>query len=242
MDRTRLIEENPAKFGGKTYATLVIDRSGSMDSVRDDTIGGINQWKNGLAQTDPNALVTIVQFDHEYDVLYAGARVSDVPDFSRDTYVPRGSTALLDAINKALVLTDTHLTENDRAIFAVVTDGEENASKEIRSASIIRSAIKQREERGNYTFAFLNSSPDKFLSQSLGFRHDNSYFYAGASPVASRQAFENFSAATMSYAGGSKSSVRGLFHTVDDENEDTTVPAGSFSAMDDVAKNLASVK
>lgn len=246
MNRTRLIEENPQKFGGKTYATLVIDRSGSMDSVRQDTVGGINQWKNALAQSDPNALVTIVQFDHEYEVLFAGARVSDIPDFTLETYVPRGATALLDAINKALVLTDTRMTENDRAIFAVVTDGEENSSREIRSADVIRSAIQTREQRGNYTFAFLNSGPDKFLSQSLGFTRGSSYNYVGASPAASRRAFEAFSTVTADYAAGPMASTQSLFVDIDDEDTEeelaTTIISGSFAAMDKTAKTLSAVK
>ena len=220
MDRTNLLKDNPQKFGGRTLATLVIDRSGSMGSVRDDTIGGINQWKGDVSASNPETRVTIVQFDHEYEVLYENVPIGDVPDFTTETYVPRGATALLDAVNKALMLTDRGLTNQDRALFVVVTDGQENASNEVREATTIRSMIQDREQKGNYTFLFLNSSPDQFLSQRLGFDAGNTFVYAGSSPEAATQAFNTLSRVSSNYSNSPLRSMRNAF--VEQEDDDST--------------------
>jgi len=120
----------------KTDITVVLDRSGSMESIAGDVIGGLNTFVRAQAQVEGEACFTLVQFDDHYEVVHAHVPVQDVPPLTDQTYVPRGSTALLDAIGRTIVATGARLAmmaEADRpqvVIFAVQTDGLENASRE----------------------------------------------------------------------------------------------------------------
>ena len=75
--------------------TFLLDRSGSMESCWDDVLGGFNAF---IKDQDSNATMTLVQFDHEYTVPYENLKMSEVQPLTRETYKPRGSTALLDAL------------------------------------------------------------------------------------------------------------------------------------------------
>jgi hypothetical protein len=86
-----------------TEIVVVLDRSGSMSRIRHDSIGGFNtfieaQRGDGVLGT---ANVTLVQFDHEYMVTYLSKSINEVPLLDVGSYVPRGSTALLDAIGRS---------------------------------------------------------------------------------------------------------------------------------------------
>lgn len=193
-DRSKLLNT------GTTRAYLVLDRSGSMSSVVDDTIGGVNTWKNELATTDPTTRVTIVLFDNEYDVIYDDVPVADIPDFDRSTYVPRGSTALLDAVNKALMLADSKKKEGDRVLFVTATDGKNNASREVTSPGVIKKLIDDRTNSGQYTFVFLNASPDSFYGQSMGFSQDSTLMYAAGNKDQTKQAFKTLTRSSVAYS------------------------------------------
>src|SRR5687768_7332033 len=82
-----------------TDITLVVDRSGSMAEVRDDAEGGVNTFIAQQAKQPGEALLTLVQFDTEYEFLHTGVPIQNV---SRYELVPRGMTALLDAVGRAI--------------------------------------------------------------------------------------------------------------------------------------------
>jgi len=147
-----------------TDITLVIDRSGSMQSIRDDAQGGINAFIGGQSQTPGDVLVTLVQFDTEYEFLYRGVPVRDVPPYE---LVPRGSTALLDAVGRAINETGARLAklpETQRpglVVFVVMTDGQENSSREFTKAQI-RKMIEHQQSVFNWQFTFLGANQDAF--------------------------------------------------------------------------------
>jgi hypothetical protein len=89
-----------------TDITMVIDRSGSMESIRTDAEGGINTFIDSQKTEPGEALLTLVQFDTEYEFVHKGAAIGSVPKF---TLVPRGSTALLDAVGRAINETGARL-------------------------------------------------------------------------------------------------------------------------------------
>ena len=109
--------------------TLVLDRSGSMGSVRQDTIGGFNTFLEDQQKQDGEANMTLVQFDSEgYDVIYEGKPIAEAPKLNEDTYVPRSMTPLLDAIGRTINSTGERLknmAEEDRpsqVLFVILTD------------------------------------------------------------------------------------------------------------------------
>lgn len=85
-----------------TDITVVLDRSGSMSSIADDIIGGLNEFVARQKGVEGQAHFTLVQFDDEYEVVHFRVPIGEVPTLTRKTYVPRGSTALLDAIGRTV--------------------------------------------------------------------------------------------------------------------------------------------
>ena len=140
--------------------TVIIDRSGSMEEMRDDAIGSFNTFLSDRKKSDPDALMTIVLFDDKYEILMNGTRIMDVPPFTRETFVPRGSTALLDAIGKTIGAIQSRPHLNDTVIIAILTDGQENASKEW-SGEQIRNLILSLEEKG-WDFYYLSAALNAF--------------------------------------------------------------------------------
>lgn len=151
--------------------TLVVDRSGSMESIREDAQGGINAFIRDQSESDGEALVTLVQFDTQYEFVHRGVPVQDVPEFK---LVPRGGTALLDAVGRAINETGNRLdkmAESDRpglVIFVVMTDGQENSSCEFKLADI-RKMIQHQQDAYSWQFTFLGADQDAFAeAQAMG--------------------------------------------------------------------------
>ena len=159
----------------KTDITVVLDRSGSMASIAGDVIGGLNTFIQAQAQVEGEACFTLVQFDNEYEVVHAHVPVQDVPPLTDQTYVPRGSTALLDAIGRTIVATGARLAmmaEADRpqvVIFAVQTDGLENASHEFSRQQVF-DMIRHQEANYAWQFVFLAADQDAIAEgDKMGF-------------------------------------------------------------------------
>jgi hypothetical protein len=151
-----------------TDITLVVDRSGSMAQVRGDAEGGVNAFITDQAKEPGEALLTLVQFDTEYEFLHKGVPISQVPEYK---LVPRGGTALLDAVGRAINETGKRLSKMDEldrpglVIFVVMTDGQENSSKEF-SKSRIKEMIERQQEKYNWHFNFLGANQDAFAEAS----------------------------------------------------------------------------
>lgn len=144
-------------------AAIVIDRSGSMSSVVDDTIGGFNTLLREQQQLHGDVRMTLVQFDDHYDVLHSATPVRHVAPLNHATYVPRGWTALLDAIGRTIDDVGASLAampEHERparVILVVLTDGAENASR-VFTGQRVREMIQHQRERYSWEFVVLGSS------------------------------------------------------------------------------------
>jgi uncharacterized protein YegL len=156
-----------------TDITLVVDRSGSMAGIRDDAEGGINTFIKEQAKEPGETLLTLVQFDTEYEFLHKGVPIQEVSEYE---LVPRGGTALLDAVGRAINETGERLAnmaEQDRpglVIFVVVTDGCENSSKEFTKAQI-KEMIERQQNDYNWQFTFLGANQDAFTEAgAMGIR------------------------------------------------------------------------
>ncbi|MCO6458078.1 MAG: VWA domain-containing protein [Pirellulaceae bacterium] len=147
-----------------TDITLVVDRSGSMNLIREDAEGGVNAFIADQAQQPGEALLTLVQFDTEYEFIHRGVPIQDVPPYALH---PRGSTALLDAVGRAINETGQRLAgmnEADRpglVVFVVMTDGQENSSREF-SKERIKQMIEHQQQAYNWQFTFLGADQNAF--------------------------------------------------------------------------------
>ena len=144
--------------------TLVVDRSGSMHACQSDAEGGINQFVKDQKAGGGEALFTLVQFDTEYDFIHKGVPIAQVGEYR---LVPRGQTALLDAVGRAIVETGERLDKMDEAnrpgcvVFVIVTDGHENSSKEFQ-VDKIREMITRQQDDYQWQFTFLGADAQAF--------------------------------------------------------------------------------
>ena len=146
-----------------TDITIVLDRSGSMASVRADTIGGFNEFLRKQREANiGECRVSLVQFDDQYETVYADRPVAVAADLTSETFVPRGSTALNDAIGKTIAATGARyaalpeLMRPGKVLFVIVTDGGENASKEYTGAKVQEMIVQQRDK---YCLLYTSPSP-----------------------------------------------------------------------------------
>lgn len=181
-----------------TDVTVVLDRSGSMQSCLLDAQGGLNAFVDTQKQQPGECSYTLVEFDTTYHFVHRGVPIKDVPEYK---LVPRGNTALLDAVGRAINETGERLDklpEHEKpslVVFVIVTDGAENASKEF-TRSQVREMIERQQNTYNWQFTFLGANHNAFReATSLGisasavaqYSTENSAMaFAGASSNVSR--------------------------------------------------------
>lgn len=140
--------------------TVILDRSGSMESICDDAIGSFNAFLKARKESDPSSIMSVVLFDDEYLVREVGVPIHAVHPLTHKTYVPRGSTALLDAIGKTIRTIEERAHEDEEVMVVILTDGQENASVEYRLEQI-RSLITEK-EAADWDFVYLSADPSAF--------------------------------------------------------------------------------
>jgi Mg-chelatase subunit ChlD len=152
-------------MNNSTYITIVLDRSGSMEEIAKQTIAGFNSFLKEQQSVKGDAKITLVQFDHEYQPVYEAIDIHIAPELTRKTYVPRGMTALLDAIGTTIKSTREKIKlmkEHERPsklIFVVITDGHENHSRYFSRKDIFNK-ISKMEEKHKWQFVFLGANQD----------------------------------------------------------------------------------
>jgi hypothetical protein len=151
----------------RNYAEIafVLDRSGSMASCREAALAGFNFFLEEQQQNEGLTKLTLVLFDDEYLAPIQALPVAEILPLNHDTYIPRGSTALLDAIGRTVDELGARLAamaEEERpgqVIVAILTDGLENASESYSWKEIARS-IRHQTERYQWKFLFLGANQD----------------------------------------------------------------------------------
>jgi hypothetical protein len=178
--------------------TIVLDRSGSMEAVADDTIGGFNRFLLDHKQAPGDGVLTLVQFDNVYEFVHQAKPLAEVPPLDRRTFVPRGSTALLDAIGRTINETVARLANTDESqlpgvvIFVILTDGHENSSRELTREMVFKQ-IKEQQEKRKWEFVFLGANQDAIAEAGMiGVPAGSSLTYAHTSR-GSRAAFASLS-------------------------------------------------
>ena len=148
-----------------TEIVFILDRSGSMAGLENDTIGGFNAMLEKQKKEPGEACVSTVLFDHESEVLHDRVPLEKVEALTREQYYVRGSTALLDAVGKAIHhIKNVHkyAREEDRpekTLFVITTDGMENASREY-SYDRLKAMIERQKDKYGWEFIFLGANID----------------------------------------------------------------------------------
>jgi hypothetical protein len=164
-----------------THIAFLLDRSGSMQSIKDDTEGGFNAFIEDQRRQGAECRVTLAQFDNEYEEVYRDLPIAEVPPIR---LVPRGSTALLDSIGRLVTTTGERLAalpEDERpgmVIIGIMTDGHENASREWTHPAV-KALIEQQTKAYNWQFLYMGADQDAIeVGASIGVAAANSLTYS----------------------------------------------------------------
>lgn len=154
-----------------TDLNIILDRSGSMASIANDMIGGIETFLAKEKVTGDDTRVSLYQFDDEYKVVFVD---KSIEEDIKIPLMPRGGTALLDAVGKTIASVGEKLqamNEDDRpnrVLFLIITDGEENSSKEFNFQTV-KTTLKHQRETYAWDFVFLGTTEDAlFQGEGLG--------------------------------------------------------------------------
>ena len=169
-------------IGNLTELIFILDRSGSMQGLEGDTIGGFNAMLEKQKQAEGQARVTTALFDNSYELLHDRLDLQAVNPITDQDYFVRGSTALLDAIARSVMKVDSVMkatTEQfrpDKVLFVIITDGMENASREYTTKKV-KSMIEAEKEKG-WEFVFLGANMDAVeTAAQYGIDADNTADY-----------------------------------------------------------------
>ena len=175
-----------------TEIVFILDRSGSMSGLENDTIGGFNGFVKNQAALGQTSLTTVL-FDDKYEILHNGINAGDVV-LTGDEYFTRGSTALLDAVGKTINDVGKRLNETTetqrpaKVIFVITTDGLENASRTF-SYDEVKKMITHQTENYKWEFIFMGANIDVAKEgDRLGICAENSLSFM-ASPSGVREMF-----------------------------------------------------
>ena len=164
-----------------TEIICILDESGSMDLTRKDVIGGFNNFIEEQKKIKGEALITLVFFDDRYRVIHSGKNIKDIEKLTTEIYKPTGSTALFDAIGKTINdvgsrLSNTKESEKpEKVIVLIMTDGDENSSKEFNIAKI-KEMTEHQQQKYNWEFVYIGANQDSFSTgASLGIKTTANY-------------------------------------------------------------------
>lgn len=196
---------------GLTYLIFVIDRSGSMQSIRADMIGGFNSFIK--SQQDANlgdCRVFAYKFDTTYEPMFEDIDLKQVPMLDNKSYDPRGGTALYDSLGKTIVDIGARLASlpedqrPEKVLVVTITDGEDN--DHLRNEGVTRynstmvaELVKQQTEKYHWDFAYIGANQDSWaVAKDMGYSSGTSLDYE-ATPVGTACAFASLDSSARSY-------------------------------------------
>ena len=156
-------ENEKSKENGMVEVVFILDRSGSMSGLEEDTIGGFNSMLEKQKAESENIVWSTVLFDHYQEVIHDRVPVSEVEPLTDNEYYVRGTTALLDAVGKAIHhigMCHKYAKAEDRPVktmFVITTDGMENASRRY-SYRRVKEMIERQKKRYDWEFIFLGAN------------------------------------------------------------------------------------
>lgn len=209
----------------QTEIVVVLDRSGSMGSIAPATVEGFNKFLLEQQNSEGEAFISLIQFDDRYEINYKSIPVKNAqPLVLGESFVPRGSTALFDAVGKTI----EELNTDRDVVFVIITDGEENSSKTYKREAIFK-MIETLTEENSWKFLFLAANQDAIKAgNSIGISSSNSITYAATNAGASN-VFMSVSSNISSY----RSVKKAAFTSGTTDMLDTNLYSKSLSFSDE---------
>lgn len=187
-----------------TEIIAIIDRSGSMGSMTNDVICGMNQFIKDQKNLDGEAKFSLILFDNVINHVYERIPLEEVPLFDNTTYYVGGSTAMYDAIAYAMntIGSDLHKTDESerpsKVLFCIMTDGADNASREY-NANNIKDMIQHQTEKYSWEFVFMAANINvQETADAIGIRNGSSFAFTSTSD-GMKGVYDTLSSYTTSY-------------------------------------------
>lgn len=149
----------------KTEMIFILDRSGSMRHLEEDTIGSFNSLIDKQKQEEGQAFITTVLFNNETKLIHLHQDIHEVNELTKKDYYASGSTSLLDAVGETVREIRFHYNDQlreerpDKVIFVIITDGMENSSTTF-TASEVRKMIETSKQKYDWEFLFIGANLD----------------------------------------------------------------------------------
>jgi len=166
-----------------TELVFILDRSGSMHGLEDDTLGGFNSMLEKQKKEEGDAFVSTVLFNDHSAVIHDRVDIQKVEPMTKEQYQVWGCTALLDAVGGAIHhIGNIHKYARkedvpDKTLFVIITDGMENASHKY-SLSKVKKMIEKEKEKYGWEFLFLGANIDAVsTARGLGIGEDRAVKY-----------------------------------------------------------------
>ena len=144
---------------------VILDESGSMESCKKDTISGVNLFLNNQKRISGEANVTLVKFSDYYKIINDSIPLNQIVYLDENNYTPANTTALLDAVGRTINTIGKRLADTpeadrpEKVIFAIITDGYENASHEFSRKQIF-DMVSLQKDKYRWEFIFLGANID----------------------------------------------------------------------------------
>lgn len=195
---------------GLSEIVVLLDRSGSMGSIKSDVVGGFNEFLRAQQAAPGEAAFTLVQFDSDgpHDILQERVPLLAATPINGDTYQPRGCTPLYDAVGWTIDHVGDALSklpvdqQPEKVIFAIMTDGLENASQEYDKKAVF-SKVQHQQDRWGWVFVYLGANQDAMAEATkIGINynsHIRNVFAYAATGTGIRSAYCSMHCSTVAY-------------------------------------------
>lgn len=195
----------------ETLIAFILDKSGSMCSCKEATISGFNEYINDLKKDKKNKYsMSLTLFDTVVDNKYTNKELKEVELLDTKSYDPNGSTALYDAVFSTINKTEKVLNKDQKVLCIIMTDGEENASREVTDKEVFKK-IDELKKTKKWSFVFLGANQDSWIMGQKFGMSKNCVSNFNSTERGSATAFTVMSAQTISFACEEKSETDAFF-------------------------------
>lgn len=209
-------------MNNSTELVFILDKSGSMSGLEQDTLGGFNRMLNEQKKLEGECRISTILFDQHVHLLHERMDIREIQPMTGAQYQPSGSTALLDAMGQTINRIGSaqkHTPVAQRAkqvLVVIITDGEENSSREY-SRQQVRQMVEHQQRKFDWQFIFLGANMDAITTAShCGIHPGNASTYI-ADSAGTELNFSVLQQAVVSFRHGDRSYNRHLQSVRNDE-------------------------
>lgn len=192
------------------HVAVVLDESGSMTSVKKETLSGLNEYIQELKKKEDgiNTTFSLITFSGTVNCRIIAKPIEEINELTNKDYIPSGTTAMYDGVGIAIgtLKSETVADEYTDYLLLVISDGEENASKEFTSEKIAY-MIKECQDTKRWTITYMGANQDLSIVKETLNLHDNNITLYNSSNTGTSDVVRRMSDNTIRYRSALTNSV-----------------------------------